>query len=214
MLKSLHKNDTLTTPFVATKDWNLSNVANDNLVLTEHSGSPVALEFLDYSPTTFATGSLCNIALEQQDADRVLYREGQQASGLFYTSSEQVNVDGTYKRLVYSQVQNMFYNNYRDPTKIWGLEYLDFDISQTKRFLSEKFKLYDVPVDIFGEKIVPNSVVVYEKETDNNYTITDDGYGNLYATKNLFSRQQEIGNFENEFQTGSNVVCSEYFGFS
>jgi len=213
MLKPLHKNDTLTTPFVATKNWNLSNVTNDDLVLTEHSGSPVALEFLDYFPTTSVTGSSCNISLEQQTADRVLYREGQQASGLFYTSSEQVNVDGTYKRLVYSQVQNMFYNNYRDPTKIWGLEYLDFDISQTKRFLSEKFKLYDVPVDIFGEKLVPNSVVIYEQETDNDYTITDDGYGNLYAAKNLFSRQQELGDFVNEFQTGSNFECSEYFGF-
>jgi hypothetical protein len=212
MLKRLNKTDTVTSPFVVTKDWNLSNTINDWVILTEHSGGiPIALEYETYLPTTASLNSSCNIATEQQGNDKILYREGQKATGLFYPDTEIVNLDGTYKRMVYSQIHNIFYNSFRDPTKIWGLEYLDFENSQTKRFLSDKFKLYDVPTNVFGEKIVPSSVVIYNQTLDNDYSIVDDGKGNLFAISNLFSRQQELGDFNNEFTSGSNYDCGVYF---
>lgn len=213
MLKPLHKSDTQTAPFVVTKDWNLSNTFNDWVVLTEHSGGlPVALEYEEYLTTTASLNSSCNVALEQQDGDKVLFRHGKKETGLFYPEAESINIDGTYKRMVYSQVQNMFYNNFRDPTKIWGLEYLDFENSQTKRFLSERFDLYDVPTAVFGEKIVENTVVIYNQALDNDYLIVDDGKGNLVAISNLFSKQQEVGDFTNEFVSGSVPDCNGYFG--
>ena len=46
---------------------------------------------------------------------------------------------------------------------------------------------------------------------DNDYTITDDGYGNLQAGTNLFSKQQEIGDFDNDFAGGYSSVCDDYF---
>jgi len=211
MLKPLHKNDTQISPFVATVDWNLSNTFNNWTVLTEHSGGlPIALEYVDYTPDTAFTNSTCNVALEQQPGDLVAFREGEKTTGLFYPDTDPANTDGTYKRMVFSQVQNMFYNNFRDPTKIWGLEYLDFENSQTKRFLSDKFDLYDVPTAVFGEKIIPSSVVIYNRSLDNDYTIQDDGKGNLFAMSNLFSHQQEVGDFTNEFVSGSSGVCNEY----
>lgn len=216
MLKPLHKSDTKTLPFITTKDWSLSNTFNDWVVLTEHSGGlPVAMEYTEYidSELTISINSSCNVALEQQDGDRVKFRTGKKSSGIFYPDSEETNIDGTYKRVVHSQVRNMFYNNFRDPTQIWGLEYLDFENSQTKRFLGDAFVLYDVPTDIFGEKVLENTVVIYDRVSDDNYTIIDDGHGNLVAVQNLFSKKQELGDFANEFLSGSSSYCNGYFGW-
>ena len=216
MLKPLHKSDTKTLPFITTKDWSLSNTFNDWVVLTEHSGGlPVAMEYTEYidSELTISINSSCNVALEQQDGDRVNFRKGRKSSGIFYPDEEQTNIDGTYKRIVHSQVRNMFYNNFRDPTQIWGLEYLDFENSQTKRFLGDEFVLYDVPTNVFGEKVLENTVVIYDRVSDDNYTIIDDGHGNLVAVQNLFSRKQELGDFANEFLSGSSSYCNGYFGW-
>ena len=214
MLKSLHKDDTQTIPFVATKDWELSNVTNGDLVLMEHSGSdgpPVALEYLEYSPYSPPyTSSACDIALEQQSLDLASTRDGLNVTGLFYPNIDPQNSDGTYQRMVYSQISNMFYNNYRDPTKIWGIEKIDFDLSQTKRFISDKFKLFDISPSVFGEKMLQNSVILYDTTTDNNYTITDDGNCNLFAGINLFSKQQELGEYSNVYASGSNAGCDLY----
>ena len=111
MLKPLHKSDTKTLPFITTKDWSLSNTFNDWVVLTEHSGGlPVAMEYTEYidSELTISINSSCNVALEQQDGDRVNFRKGRKSSGIFYPDEEQTNIDGTYKRIVHSQVRNMF----------------------------------------------------------------------------------------------------------
>ena len=214
MLKSLHKDDTQTTPFVVTKDWELSNVDNGDLILMEHSGSdglPVALEYLEYSayyPPVTASG--CNIALEQQSLDLVNERDGLNVKGLFYPNTDPQNNDGTYQRMVYSQVSGMFYNNYRDPTKIWGTEKIDFDLSKTKRFITDKFKLLDIPKNVFGDKMEQNSIILYDTTTDNNYIITDDGNCNLFAGTNLFSKQQELGEYLNMFASGSDSGCDYY----
>ena len=210
MLKSLHKDDTQLTPFVVTKNWELSNVTNEDLILMEHSGSdgpPVALEYLDYTPTgpTIAYG--CNIAKEQQDLDKVQFRDGVKLSGIFYPDTDPVNTDGTYQRVVYSQVVNMFYNTFRDPTKMWGLEEIDFEKSQTKKFVADRFKLYEIPQIIFGEKMLEYSVTLFDRKTDNDYIITDDGHNNLFAGPNIFSHKKEIGQFLNHLISGSNQYC-------
>lgn len=212
MIKPLNKNDVQNTPFIATKEWQLTNVENTNLLLLEHSGSTAALEFLDYdiNATSSFENTFCSICLEQQDNDLINFREGQKSSGLFFEESEPTNLDGTYKRLVHTQIKEMFYNNHRDPTKMWGLENIDFEKSQTKKFISDKFRLYEIPVSIFGEKVVENSISMTDASTDNNYTITDDGYGNLYAGPNLFSKQQEIGSFTNQFSVGVSSACNAY----
>lgn len=213
MLKSLNKNDTQITPFIATKNWELSNVANDDLILMEHSGSdglPVALEYLDYEPNFVISSSGCNISLENQTLDKALVRSGLKTDGIFYPDSDPQNYDGTYQRLIYSQVVTMFYNNYRDPTKLWGLEEIDLEKSQTKKFIVDKFKILNIPQQVFGEKIIENTVTLFDTTTDNNYTIIDDGNCNLFAGTNLFSHQQELGNYPNQIISGSEPECNNY----
>ncbi len=213
MQKALHTNDTQTTPFIVTNNWQLSNTQNDSLVIMEHSGSdglPVAVEYLDYSSLFPITASNCNVALEQQSNDLVLLRDGLNVQGFFYPNTDPVNLDGTYQRMVYSQIINMFYNTYYDPTKIWGLEDIDFETSQTKRFIADQFTLFEIPQIVFGENMTKNTVVMFDTTTDNNITITDDGNCNLFAGINLFSRQQEIGEYLNQFTSGSNNNCDIY----
>ncbi len=214
MLKLLHKDDTQTTPFAVTKNWGLSNVTNEDSILMEHSGSdglPVALEYLVLLPNYAITASACNVALEQQADDLARYRAGLKLSGIFYPDTDPTNLDGTYKRVVYSQVVNMFYNDYRDPTKIWGLEQIDFEKSQTKRFLSDQFKMFEIPQPVYGEKLIPNTVTMIDRTTDNDYTITDDGNCNLFAGTNIFAKQQELGNFTNQYISGSSDACDYYY---
>lgn len=211
MNKWLRKDDVINTPFVATKEWELSNVTNEDLVLTE-AGNPVAVEFIAYGSGDGVPelNTSCNVAKEQQEDDRATYREGQKGSGIFYPETELTNADGTYKRVVYDQIKGVFYNNYRDPTKIWGMEYVDFEKSKTKRFLADSLRLFDIPRIVFGEKITENTVVVTDNSLDDTYTITDDGYCNLIAGNNIFSRFQEVDYGENIFVSGSDPYCDDY----
>lgn len=213
MLKTLTRDDTTTTPYLATKDWNLSNVANEDVVLAEN-GNPVAAENVDYFSTTTQFNYNCNVAIEDQALDLVRYREGLKTEGLFYPDLDPKNLDGTYKRLVYAQIRTMFYNHFRDPTKMWGTEKIDFDTSQTKKFLSDSIKLFDIPTSIMGQKILEGSVSIIDNTLDNSYLITDDGKCNLFAGTNLFSKQQVLGEFHNVFQSGSDSGCDLYFSFS
>ncbi len=218
MIKSLKKYQLKLTPFQATKNWELDNVFNDNLLLLEQTGSDgsdvaLALEFLEYGDGSGfpETGSSCDIALEQQDADKVSFKEGQNITGIFYPDLDPKNLDGTYKRLVYAQYKTAFYNDFRNPTEIWGVENIDFELSKTKRFLSPGIQVYEIPRLSFGDKIVPQSITMYNRSSDNEYIVTDDGNGNLIAGTNLFSNVQEIGSHPNTFLDGENFSCSDYW---
>ena len=217
MIKALKKYQVQVTPFSATKEWNLNNTCNSNLLLYESTGScdgsPYALEFIDYGDGSEypMDNSSCSIALEQQPDDLATLEMGLNVNGIFYPETDPQNSDGTYQRSIYHQVQTMFYNLYLDPSKIWGLENIDFPLSQTQRLLSDEFRLIDVPRVVYGEKILPNSVVLHDTTTDNNYTITDDGNGNLFAGPNLFSSQQELGEFVNEFIANESSSYCDYY---
>lgn len=217
MIKLLKQYQIQVTPFVATKDWYLNNTDNENLILFESTGSddglPIALEFIDYGdgsqlPTT---NSLCDIALEQQTNDLATTQIGLNVKGIFYPNIEPINVDGTYKRSIYHQVKTMFYNLYLNPSKIWGIENIDFPLSQTQRLLSDEFRLVDIPRMAYGDKIIPNTIVIYDNTLDNPYIIKDDGNGNLFAGSNLFSHQQELGEYINEFITNETSSYCNYY---
>jgi len=214
MLKTLHKDDTTITPYVATKDWTLSNIDNTDLILSE-DGNPIESEQVIFTPTqAFPDDTDCSVAKENQSLDLAIYREGLKITGLFYPQSDPLNTDGTYKRMVYTQIKTTFYNDYRDPTKIWGLEKIDFDSSNTKKFLTDSIKTLNIPTDIMGEKIIEGTVIISDNSIDDIHLITDDGQNNLFAGTNLFSRRQEIGDYKNVFLSGSNTACSIYFDFA
>ncbi len=218
MIKLLKQYQIQVTPFGATKDWALNNTDNENLLLFESTGSddglPIALEFLDYGDGSGypVENALCDIALEQQTNDLATSQTGLNVKGIVNTDTEPLNDDGTYKRSIYHQVKTMFYNSYLDPSKIWGVENIDFTLSQTQRNLSDQFRLVDIPRNVYGDKIVPKTVKVYDNTLDNVYIVIDDGNGNLFAGKNLFSHQQKLGEYINEFISNrSSSYCNDYW---
>jgi len=215
MIKSLRKSNTYVSPFVTFRDRTLSNVENDDIILTEADES-IILEYVDYGdgsglPTV---NTECLIALDQQEDDRATVHEGLSRKGLFYPDTEPTNPDGTFKRVVYSQTKLMFYNHYADPTKMCGLENIDFQRSKTSKFLADKIKVFNIPQRVFGEKLQETTVELVDNSLDNVYSIFDDGHNNLFAGNDLFSKQQEVGDFTNEFVSGSATNCSVYFDFS
>lgn len=208
MIKHINHQNFSTTPFVAAKSWDLYNVQNEDTILLEPSGTLddtfVALDYIDYDTGIPLLNRACNIAPEQQTSDILYYQEGITGSGMFDPNTDPKNYDGTYKSLVHSQVSNAFYNKRNNPTQIFGVEYVDFSLSNTKRFVSDYFRMFTIPRNIFGEKITPNSVYFYDTSLDDNVIVHDDGYQNLNAGFDLFSKVQEIRTYVPP--TGSNNI--------
>jgi len=199
MIKHINHQNFLTTPFAASKQWELYNVQNDDVVLIEPPDSPevpVAMDYVDYGGSSPILNRVCNIALEQQDGNEVIYQEGVSGSGFFFPDAPQ-NQDGTYKRLVWDQTWRSFYNLYRDPTKIFGMDHIDFPLGKTDRQISEFIRLFNIPQRFWGDRLVPNTIQLYDTSLDDNVEIHDDGYQNLLAGTNLFSKVQEIRSLGN-----------------
>ena len=204
MIKRINPHNFLTTPFVAVRLCELYNVDNDEVVLLEQyqTGSPipdtaVAQEYIDYYGPTPVLNRDCDIALEQQTQNILIYEEGISGSGKFLLGAEPTNPDGTYKRLVYDTINRAFYNKYNDPTKILGMEYIDFPLGRTERNIVDNFRMFNIPQLVYGDKVVPGTVQFFDTSLDDNMIITDDGYQNLIAGNNLFSKIQEVRNFGN-----------------
>jgi hypothetical protein len=199
MIKHINHQNVSTTPFVAAKSRDLYNTQNPDSLITEAAvypdGTHIALDYVNYNSGNPILNRDCDIALEQQDADLIQYEEGITGSGTFNSASDPRNSDGTYKTLVHRQIENAFYNTYRNPTEIFGVEHIDFPLSKTLRNLSDHFRMFTVPRSIFGDKIQPKSVQFFDTLFDDNVAIFDDGYQNLIAGYNLFSKVQEVRTF-------------------
>jgi hypothetical protein len=196
MIKHINHQNVSTTPFVASKTRVLSNIQNSDTVILEPSGytdgTNVSLDYVDYNSGIPIVNRECDIALEQQDFDSLNYEEGITGSAKFNPLTDPQNSDGTYKSLVHRTVKNAFYNTYRNPTEIFGVEHIDFPLSNTLRNLSDKFRIFNIPQLVFGDKIKPKSIHFYDNLFDDNVEIFDDGYQNLIAGYNLFSKVQEV----------------------
>ncbi len=216
MIKNFKRSDIQNTPFVATKPWVLTSFHNQDLLIIEEIQDeiPIAQEFIDYEGGDDfpILNRECNIALEQQTRDLVIYEEGEKSQGLFYPELESKNLNGTYKRLVYTQIKNAFYNDLQNPTKIFGLENIDLQLSNTKKFLSEKFRSFNISKNFFGEKMSENSIVLIDNALDDNFEIIDDGDGNIVAKENLFSKIQEVRSHANIIKPlESSTLCDDYY---
>jgi hypothetical protein len=211
MIKQLKKSDISIMPFVATKAWELFNIDNQDSVLLEPlSGSEVisdtcvAMDYIDYNvgPTPIWS-NICNIALEQQVDDQVIYEEGISGSKESFDINSSKNNSGTYKTLLYTQIFNAFYNRYHNPSQIFGMENIDFPLSQTNRYIADNFRMFTIPRKFFGDKLVEKSIKFYDATFDDNVYIYDDGSGNLIVSSNLFSKIQEVRSFNNNVISGS-----------
>lgn len=221
MLKQLKKTDVMTSPFRATKARELYNVQNpDQVILEQDSASviipdtPVALDYVDYITGTPLLNRDCDIALEQQADDLAIYEEGISGSvKTFNSASADKNLNtGTYKELLYNQMYRAFYNDYRNPTEIFGMENVDFQLNKTNLYLADKFRMFTIPRLVMGDKISPGSVQFQDTSFDDNVSVQDDANGNLIAGYDLFSKIQEVRVLSNWILQGtSSYTCLTYY---
>ena len=126
----------------------------------------------------------------------------------FDSGSDPRNNTGTYQRLVHSQIKNAFYNEYNNPTQMFGMENIDFQLTEITKSLSEKFKIFTVKKEYLGDRLLKNSIMLVDNALDDTYTIVDDGNGNLVARSNLFAKIQEVKEFDNSpTEEGFNSYC-------
>lgn len=213
MIKNVQKRTVLCTPFVASKQWELFNVENEDVVLIEEtyphteisSELPVALDYIDYSGNPIINRD-CDIALEQQTTDLAIYEEGENRSGVFDPNLEPVNDDGTFKRLVHAQTKQAFYNSFQNPIQIFGMDNIDFQLGGTYRHITDFFRMFNINRNIYGERITEGTLELFDTALDDNATIHDDAKGNIIAEKNLFSRVQEVRPIGNQIVQGDPMI--------
>lgn len=203
MIKSISNRNIITTPFPAIKKWTLYNTVGDDLLLIESGDYFVAFEYVNYYTSPPTLNRECNIALQYNTNNDIYIEEGISGSGFFYPDEESKNKSGTYKRLVYTQTANTFYNNYNNPTQIFGMDNIDFQLNKTNRNLGNQFLLFTISRNIMGDKLVEGSIQMYDLLIDDNSIINDDKNGNLIISNNLFSKIQEVRHIENIIQEGT-----------
>ena len=211
MLKTINPRNIILTPIKTAKTWNLHNVDNSDLILLDgYDDTSIALEYVDYMNYTgtgdYPINADCSIALEQQSQDYVNFQMGRSGSGHFNENTDLKNLDGTYTRLVYSQIRNTFYNSTNNPVNTFGMENIDFGLSNTNRHIDEDFLLMNIPQSIFGNTLLPNSVAMNKFSTDDDVVVYDDGYGNMKVGNNIFYKIQEVRHFENVITVGGGDV--------
>ena len=215
MIKPIIPQNIILTPLDVSNNLSLHNSINEDLVLLENGTDTIASEYVDYfnyngigAPQENAD---CSIALEQQTGDLITFRAAISQSGRFDSINDPLNLDGTYKRLVYTQIYNAFYNPYKNPLELFGLNNIDIPLSKTIRTVDNSFLTMNVPRAVFGNTILPSSISITNLPLDDNMTINDDGNGNLVVGNNLFFRIQETRIFGNVILTGSvSTNCGGY----
>ena len=110
-----------------------------------------------------------------------------------------------YKRTVWNSVNQLYYKHKgylsSGPNKIKSFPYYgetlgDFGLRYNERFIGSSVVVISVPQETYGERIKPHTVEL--KDLDNNITLRDDGFGNLY---------------EKGIDTGSAVTDTGLIGF-
>ena len=222
MIKILNPQNIMVTPIVSNVQWNL-NTDDIGLILLDTASVPLgaeydnnpalntlALEYLDYFNYS-GTGPIlenysCSIALDAPPDQRIVIQNGEYDNTPFQLTNTK-NLDGTYTRLVYNEISNLFYNKYKNPLKILGLDNIDFELSNTYRYLANEFLVFNISPTIFGDQVVPYSISLTNLDIDDNVTIMDDGYDNIVVGTNIFYKIQEVRSFPNSLYTGSIGVC-------
>jgi hypothetical protein len=223
MIKQLKKTDVGVFPFRANKARQLFNVQNPacpilepySQSIYEYQNENIALDYVDYLTGTPLLNRDCNIALEQQEDDVAVYEEGFSGSLKPYNSgSDEFNPSGTSKLLLYNQIRQSFYNEWHNPTEIFGMENIDFPLSKTNRYLANDFRMFTIPRFVMGDRIQPGSVQFQDTAFDDNVNIYDDSNGNLIAGDNLFSKVQEIrlvGNYIVPGDVTASYTCPVFY---
>lgn len=92
--------------------------------------------------------------------------------------------DYSYKRQIYTEVKNMYYNDYNNAYNIFGS--YNFDKFKTNLNLGDTFLLLNFNVYQVGDNIQPGTVKMQNWSGDIIANVLDDNYGNLFLSGSYF----------------------------
>ena len=130
---------------------------------------------------------------------------GMEISGTFYDvtnkrynpNKEPLNWDNSYQRLIFNTYKHLFYNYVDQPEYLFGVEHEnDGDSGEYEdRTIRERLTVLKIPQPLFGETIVPSTLVINDRSNENfEINLTDDGFTNIvYATSSTFSTGSNLG---------------------
>lgn len=145
--------------------------------------------------TNFCYSSTKN--LSELSSDDFKISIGEKPSSSFANLSGNVTPGSPYsKNLVYTEIKNMFYNNYNNSYNIFGIT--GFDTSKVSLNLADTFIAIDFPPTTAGDGIRKKSVNIEQWNGDIVTHIIDDGNHNLILSGSFFVDKQDIlSNTEN-----------------
>jgi hypothetical protein len=172
--KQLNKADITTVPYAANKRWSFSytSVPNDSYIVFSRGKK---------EPFSITGSTTTNGQYQSLIYDSINHLFYQSYSGsLLDTGSLMFNIN-TYESASQQRPTGSYFNYNTNPLFI-----NDFPVSS-----SNNINVISINQDIFGSKILPNTFAITDDAT---ISITDDGYGNLFADGESYLAPEHIGN--------------------
>jgi hypothetical protein len=182
MIKQFSSGDTVVRPFKTFKHWEIQSVDMNGVD--------------QYGRSTYFSSS-CEVNIGK-NISSIFYPTG---SSYYNSSVEPVNPSGKYYRNVFNLTDSMFYRYSNNPMEKFGIEYIDSDpVTGNKevRNIGDRIVTCRIKENLWGEKIVPNSIDITDNSNVNEtYRILDDGATNLFVSGSLFIRDIRLGAVSN-----------------
>ena len=102
---------------------------------------------------------------------------GTTGSGLFDPDTDETNIDGSYKRLVYKSIKSQFYTNPATSSILTEVGKRRSYASTNERVIQNDIAVISIPQSKYGNGIKVGSVVL--RDDSINRTYTDDNFSNL-----------------------------------
>jgi hypothetical protein len=180
----------------------------------------------DVSVVQYPANKQWNIASSSFSSYLKIY-QGSNITGAFSTS-ETTTADNQYQRLIYSQINQLYYQTYISPLNTSSLansiyyesasqqrptaSYFIYNdkkelIKNYPTGVNETVQVISVNQNVYGNKILPTTFIM----SSSVYFIVDDGYGNLVDLRGDIDRYININYFDYEGYFVENVVTPENY---
>lgn len=221
MIKFFKKQDVLLTKYNVSNDKVANNIVSDTLIAGNTTDFYFPIKFDIPTCDNNKSGS-CEDSLVQKtiylqptiktddvfvfqigkkiDDDVVFYETG---SIEYKSTSNPLNLDGTYKSQVYNTTKNMYYNDFNNCYNIFGFD--GFDTSKAKLNLSNEFVSFKLKIPSVGNRIRPNSIKIKNQSGDIITDICDDGDNNLFLSGSHFVNKETIKTQDETLTTNLNI---------
>lgn len=168
-------------------------------------------DFYGYSSVNSSSVEDFNLVLLDSQNNFAKIEEGVKVEKYlpFIPESSSKNPNGSYKRLIYDQLDNLYFSKTFDAMGLSDSN--DYFSSKCYRYVGQSLKCVTIPKKYLGDSIKQGSVLIKDSSFEDFVDIIDDGDGNLVTSGSVF--ESVITNETESFQPniGYSVAISEEY---